>query len=69
VVKLASVPAPESIVWERPEAASYNATWSVNLVSNVSEPTLTVYLPPAEKANGTALIIAPRRRISYPQYG
>lgn len=59
VVKLASAPAPESIVWKRPEATSYNATWSVNLVANVSEPTLTVYLPPAEKANGTAMIIAP----------
>ena len=29
------------------------------LVSNVSIPTLTVFLPPADKANGTAVIVVP----------
>jgi acetyl esterase/lipase len=28
-------------------------------VSNVSEPSLTVYLPPREKANGTAIVVCP----------
>ena len=28
-------------------------------VSNVSQPTLTVYLPAKEKANGAAVVIAP----------
>jgi len=28
-------------------------------ISNISKPTLTVYLPPKEKANGTAVVICP----------
>lgn len=44
---------------------TWNATiseeniWNTKLVYNVSEPTITAYLPPAYEANGTAVIIAP----------
>lgn len=31
----------------------------VKRVGNVSEPTLTIYSPPKEKANGTAVVVAP----------
>jgi acetyl esterase/lipase len=31
----------------------------IAIVSNVSRPTLTVFLPPKEKANGTAVVICP----------
>lgn len=31
----------------------------VKRVGNVSEPTLTIYAPPKEKANGTAVVVAP----------
>lgn len=31
----------------------------IRMIGNVTRPTLTIYLPPADKANGTAMLIAP----------
>lgn len=43
------------------EKVEQRGTGGVNdrAVSNVSEPTLTVYLPPKEKATGTAIVVCP----------
>lgn len=38
---------------------SETAPGGILVISNVTRPTLTVYLPPADKANGTAVIICP----------
>jgi hypothetical protein len=52
-----------------PDGAPGSADWSVpetiggadgnRVVTNVSDPTLTVYLPDPASANGTAVVIAP----------
>ncbi|MBS1824906.1 MAG: alpha/beta hydrolase [Acidobacteria bacterium] len=44
-----------------PEKVEQRGTGGVNdrAVSNVSEPTLTVYLPPKEKATGVGIVICP----------
>jgi acetyl esterase/lipase len=44
---------PEQFIEPKPGQAG------VKRLSNVSEPTITLYLPPKEKANGTAVIVAP----------
>jgi acetyl esterase/lipase len=43
------------------EKVEQRGTAGVNdrAISNVSEPTLTVYLPPKEKATGTAIVVCP----------
>lgn len=57
VVELKST--PSTITWTKPESTYYSPSGSDSIVANVSKPSLTVYLPKASKANGTALIIAP----------
>lgn len=47
----------ESWTWH--EQTSTNNQFRTEVVYNVSEPTLTAYLPPKEAANGTAIIVAP----------
>lgn len=50
---------PSSIIWAKPESTYYSPSGKDSIVANVSTPSLTVYLPKAFKANGTAMIIAP----------
>lgn len=59
VIQLYDGPAPGSESWTWNEAENDNNGWLTKVVYNVSKPTLTVFQPAADKANGTAVIIAP----------
>ncbi|HWN89053.1 MAG TPA: dienelactone hydrolase family protein [Chitinophagaceae bacterium] len=59
VVPLYDGPAPGSETWNWNEAENDNNSWQTKVVYNVTKPTLTVFVPEADKANGTAVIIAP----------
>src|SRR6188474_38051 len=59
VIQLYDGPAPGSESWNWNEAENDNKSWQTKVVYNVTKPTLTVFVPEADKANGTALIIAP----------
>jgi acetyl esterase/lipase len=59
VIQLYDGPAPGSESWNWTEAVSENNAWGAKLVYNVSIPTLTVYSPAPDKANGTAAVICP----------
>jgi len=59
VIDLPSRPNGPGMVWEGGERTSLNPQGGMRRVSNVSQPTLTVFRPEASKATGTALIIAP----------
>ncbi len=48
-----------SEAWDWNEQLSTNNLFQTELVYNVSQPTLTAYLPPKEMATGTAVIVAP----------
>src|SRR5690606_11543300 len=50
--------APGTKNWKYPETVT-TSPGDDRIVSNVREPTLSVYLPDAARANGTAVIIAP----------
>ncbi|MEY3051622.1 MAG: hypothetical protein RLY31_1407 [Bacteroidota bacterium] len=59
VISLASVPAPEGVSWPNGERLYFSDIWQTEVLTNVSEPSLTVYRPAPGTANGTALVIAP----------
>jgi predicted peptidase len=59
VIQLYDGPAPGSESWTWNEAENDNNLWKTKVVYNVSHPTLTVFAPEADKANGTAIIICP----------
>ena len=59
VVPLYDGPAPGSESWNWNEAENDNNLWQTKVVYNVTKPTLTVFVPEPDKANGTAVIIAP----------
>lgn len=59
IIQLYEGPAPGSESWTWAEAENDNNLWKTKVVYNVSRPTLTVFAPDADKANGTAVIIAP----------
>jgi predicted peptidase len=59
VIPLYDGPAPGSENWNWNEAENDNNMWQTKVVYNVSRPTLTVFAPAADKANGTAVIICP----------
>ncbi|MBI1227615.1 MAG: carboxylesterase family protein [Bacteroidetes bacterium] len=59
IIELQSIPTPPDIKWDRPERQYFSQIWQTDVVTNVSKPTLTAYLPDPSIANGTALIIAP----------
>jgi predicted peptidase len=59
VIQLYDGPAPGSETWNWNEAENDNNTWQTRVVYNVSRPTLTVFAPEADKANGTGVIICP----------
>src|SRR5690606_8298961 len=50
--------APDSAQWSVPESVTTGASGD-RVVSNVSDPTLTLFLPDEATANGTAIVIAP----------
>jgi acetyl esterase/lipase len=51
--------APGSEHWTYHEQTIYSPRFHTRVVLNVSRPTLTVYLPEASRANGTAVIVCP----------
>ena len=59
VIQLYDGPAPGSESWNWNEAENDKNSWNTKVVYNVTKPTLTVFVPEADKANGTAVIIAP----------
>ncbi|HEV8273067.1 MAG TPA: dienelactone hydrolase family protein [Chitinophagaceae bacterium] len=59
VIQLYDGPPPGSESWNWNEAENDNNSWQTKVVYNVTRPTLTVFAPEADKANGTAVIIAP----------
>jgi acetyl esterase/lipase len=50
---------PNSKASANEENSTYEGEHKILIVHNVSRPSLTVFLPPKEKANGTAVIICP----------
>jgi acetyl esterase/lipase len=50
---------PNSKPSQNEETSTYEGENKILIVHNVSRPSLTVFLPPKEKANGTAVIICP----------
>ena len=59
VIPLYSGKAPGSEKWDWKEAEMNSDIWQTRVVYNVASPTLTVYLPPAGNANGTAAVVCP----------
>lgn len=59
VVSIYDGAAPGSESWNWNEAENDNNMWQTKVVYNVSKPTLTVFAPEANTANGTAVIICP----------
>ena len=59
IIQLYDGPAPGSESWTWNEAENDKNMWQTKVVYNISKPSLTVFAPDADKANGTALIIAP----------
>jgi hypothetical protein len=59
VIRLYDGRAPGSENWERTEQESRTNLWKTRVVFNVVNPTLTVFQPALEKANGTAVVICP----------
>lgn len=51
-------PAPGTQEWKHPETVTHSPNGD-RIVSNVVEPTLTVFLPPAERATGAAVVVVP----------
>ncbi len=49
----------DGVTWENPEKEYYSEIWQTETVTNVSKPTMQVYLPEKEINTGTAVIIAP----------
>ena len=45
--------------WSRPERRYVSESWQSEVITNVSKPSLLVYLPKREIANGAAVVICP----------
>ncbi len=58
IIQLPYTPA-SGIVWQGGEKTYFSDIWQTQVVTNVSVPTMEVFRPNAEDANGTAVIIAP----------
>jgi acetyl esterase/lipase len=59
VIRLYNGKAPGAENWNWTEKESSRNAFNTRLVYNVSDPTITAYLPPPVSANGTAVIVAP----------
>jgi acetyl esterase/lipase len=59
VIHLYPGAAPGSEDWNYPEKQYFSQLWHEEVVTNVSQPTLTVYKPDPALANGTAIVVCP----------
>ncbi len=59
VIRLYPQAAPGSEKWTHQEKEYFSPIWNTQVVTNVSQPTLTAYLPDPAIANGTSVIICP----------
>lgn len=59
VIRLYPGAAPGSEHWKHQEKEYFSQIWNTQVVTNVVNPTLTVFSPEPDKANGTAVIICP----------
>ena len=59
VIQIYKGPYPNPEMANYDEAENDNNMWQTKVVYNVSRPTLTLFQPEADKANGTAIVIAP----------
>lgn len=59
VLSLYPGPAPGTENWTQKEKQYFSPIFNTEVVTNVTEPTLTAYLPESAKATGTAVVIAP----------
>jgi hypothetical protein len=59
VVRLYSGELPGSENWKNGEKEYFSPIWNTQVVTNVSQPTLTVFAPALAVANGTAVVICP----------
>jgi len=59
VIRLYPGAAPGSEDWKHQEKEYFSPIWNTQVVTNVVNPTLTVYLPDSSMANGTSVIICP----------
>lgn len=59
VIRIYPGAAPGSEDWNYPEKQYFSKTWNTEVVSNVTQPSLTVYKPDPSVANGTAVVICP----------
>lgn len=50
---------PDTDQWTGPEHAYFSEIFRTDVVTNVSTPTITAFLPPAADANGIGVVIAP----------
>jgi len=48
-----------AVSWPNAEKEYYSEIWETEVITNVSHPTLSVYLPDEDKATGTSVIICP----------
>jgi acetyl esterase/lipase len=58
-IHLYSGRAPGSEDWHQRETESTQNSWNTRVVTNVTDPTLTVFAPIAGRANGAAVVICP----------
>jgi acetyl esterase/lipase len=59
VIRLYPGAAPGSEKWTHQEKEYFSPIWNTQVVTNVSQPTLTAYVAASEVATGTAVIICP----------
>ena len=59
VIQLYDGPAPGSESWTHQEWETYIEQWKEQVVFNVVDPTLTMFSPDPDQANGSAIIICP----------
>src|SRR5450755_851366 len=59
VIRLYSGAAPGSEDGNYPEKRYFSKVWNTEVVTNVTQPTLTVYKPDPARANGTSVVICP----------
>lgn len=59
VIRLYTGPVPGSEDWKQTEQESRVNLWNTRVVFNVADPTLTVFEPERDQANGTAVVICP----------
>lgn len=59
VIHLYDGKAPGSEGWTQTEQTNDHNSWNTRVVFNVVDPTMTVFKPAPDKANGTAVVICP----------